>query len=76
MHKKILLLFFFLFIIGCSNKQPVENYKYVGTINSNIYHYPDCRWAKKITEYNLITFVSVEDAKHKGYRACKVCKPK
>jgi hypothetical protein len=25
------------------------DYKYVGSANSNKYHYPDCKWAKKIS---------------------------
>ena len=49
--------------------------KYVGSINSNIYHYPSCIWAQKINPENEIWFTSVADAKVHGYRACKVCKP-
>ncbi|GEM_PF-1299982 len=48
---------------------------YVGSVNSNIYHYQSCRWAKKITPENEICFSSIADAKSKGYRACKVCHP-
>ena len=48
---------------------------YVGSAKSNIYHYSWCRWAKKISPRNLVTFRSVKDAKSQGKRACKVCKP-
>ena len=40
---------------------------FVGSINSNKYHLPDCTWAKRINEENLIWFESAEDAKSKGY---------
>lgn len=49
--------------------------KYVGSINSNIYHFPDCEWAQKINPSNQIWFTSPEEAKAKGYSPCKVCKP-
>ena len=49
--------------------------KYVGSINSNIYHYPSCKWAKKIYPQNEIWFSSPSDAKVHGYRPCKVCRP-
>ncbi len=48
---------------------------YVGSRNSNKYHYPSCRWARKIKSTNLITFSSKDDAGNKGYIPCKVCKP-
>lgn len=40
---------------------------FVGSINSNKYHLPDCQWAKRIKEENRIWFESVEDAETKGY---------
>lgn len=43
--------------------------------NSNKYHYPDCRWAKKIKPNNLVVFKSSEDAVKAGYIPCKICKP-
>ena len=51
------------------------DYKYVGSKRSNKYHYPWCRWAKKIKPYNLVTFRSAEEAQEAGYIPCKVCKP-
>ena len=54
---------------------PPEIDKYVGSVNSDIYHYPNCRWAKKIKPENEIWFDSAKDAKIHGYRPCKVCKP-
>ncbi|MHC1631792.1 MAG: Ada metal-binding domain-containing protein [Methanotrichaceae archaeon] len=48
---------------------------YVGSINSNKYHYPDCRYAQKIKPENRIWFADSEDARAQGYVPCKVCKP-
>jgi hypothetical protein len=50
------------------------DYKYVGSKRSNKYHYPSCRWAKKIKPYNLVTFQSVKEAQEAGYVPCKVCR--
>lgn len=49
--------------------------KFVGSIESDKYHYPDCRWAKKINPENEVWFTSSEDARSKGYVACGVCHP-
>ena len=51
------------------------DYQFVGSKNSNKYHYTSCRWAQKIYSENLVTFESVKDAKNNNYVACKVCKP-
>ena len=48
---------------------------FVGSKNSDVYHYPDCYWAGKIKPENLVYFDTAEDAINAGYRPCKVCKP-
>ena len=48
---------------------------YVGSKNSDVYHYPDCRYAKNIKSGNMIYFDTPEDAVGAGYHSCKVCKP-
>lgn len=48
---------------------------FVGSKNSNVYHYPSCGSAKSIKPENLVTFSSVEEAKNAGYRPCKKCNP-
>ena len=48
---------------------------FVGSVNSNVYHYPSCTYARRIKPDNLITFSSAKDAVNEGYRPCKVCKP-
>jgi endonuclease YncB( thermonuclease family) len=49
--------------------------KYVGSIESDKYHYPSCRWAEKILKENEIWFDTIEEAKEQGYQPCGVCKP-
>ncbi len=51
-----------------------SNY-YVASKKSDVFHYPDCIWAKKISPYNLIKFPTREDALNSGRRPCKVCNP-
>lgn len=48
---------------------------FVGSKNSDVYHYPSCGSAKTIKPGNLVTFSSVEEAKSAGYRPCKKCNP-
>ncbi len=48
---------------------------FVGSTESNKYHYPSCRWAEKIKPEHEIWFSSSQDAQNHGYVACKVCKP-
>lgn len=48
---------------------------YVGSLDSDKYHYPTCRWAEKITYENLIGFDSEQEAISKGYSPCGTCKP-
>lgn len=49
--------------------------EYVGSVNSNKYHIPECKWAQEILPSNQIWFSSREEAVTKGYIPCKVCKP-
>jgi hypothetical protein len=55
----------------------VQSYagSFVGSKNSNVYHYPSCTSAATIKSSNLVTFATVEDACARGYRPCKVCNP-
>jgi micrococcal nuclease len=48
---------------------------YVGSKNSDKYHYPDCEWAQKILPENQVWFSSANDAITQGYQPCKVCHP-
>jgi len=50
--------------------------KYVGSIDSNKYHYPTCRLAERILKENEIWFDTVEEAEELGYEPCGICNPK
>ncbi len=57
--------------VGMSQESTV----YVGSKNSTKYHYTWCKWAKKISPRNRVTFKSAKEAQDSGYVPCKVCKP-
>jgi len=48
---------------------------FVGSTESDKYHYPSCRWAKKILSQNEIWFSSSAEARAVGYVPCGVCHP-
>lgn len=48
---------------------------YVGSVDSDKYHIPGCRFAEKILPENEIWFDTVEEAQAAGYTACGVCHP-
>ncbi len=82
MRKKLLrvigvtVLILILCSCGSSDGEVLfEEENYVGSINSDIYHYPECKWANKIKEYNEVWFSSIEDAENEGYRSCHTCNP-
>lgn len=49
--------------------------QFVGSTKSDKYHYPSCRWTKKILPENEIWFSSSEEARAAGYVPCGVCHP-
>lgn len=49
---------------------------YVGSVDSDKYHNPSCRFAKEILPGNEIWFDSIEDAQNSGYSPCGGCHPK
>lgn len=61
--------------VQTGNGQVKTTGKYVGSMKSDKYHYPDCRWAKEISAENQIWFTDVKEAKEKGYKPCGVCNP-
>lgn len=48
---------------------------YVGSVNSNKFHYTYCRYADRIYESNKIYFSSRDEAINSGYVPYKVCCP-
>jgi len=57
------------------NQNPPTSQRFVGSINSDVYHYPSCHYVDRIKAGNKIWFTSSADARAQGYRPCKVCKP-
>ncbi len=55
--------------------KPAVSVKYIGSTESDKYHYPSCRYAEKIKPENRIEFNSVAEAQAAGYVPCGVCKP-
>lgn len=56
-------------------RNEVAEYAYVASVNSEVFHRPDCEWAKKISPRNLVGFKTREDVIKSGRRPCKVCRP-
>lgn len=54
---------------------PANTGSYVGSIKSNKYHFPSCRYAKSILPENQIWFANAAEAQAAGYVPCGVCKP-
>lgn len=55
---------------------PTNTRAYVGSTDSDKFHYESCRWAEKILAVNLLTFDSIDNAKARGYVACGTCNPR
>ena len=49
--------------------------RYVGSITSNKYHYPGCKWAAQIMPHKLLNFSTTEEARKRGYIPCPTCRP-
>ena len=52
------------------SKEQSEEKKFVGSINSNKYHWPNCSFGARISEENQIWFSSEEEAENAGYIKC------
>lgn len=50
-------------------------YQYVASKKSRIFHKPDCVGASRISQNNLVTYNSREEAVNDKKRPCKRCKP-
>lgn len=60
---------------GSNTGTDQQTRQFVGSMNSNVYHYPSCTWAQKVKVSNQIWFSSSQDARNHGYRPCEVCHP-
>jgi len=48
---------------------------FVGSKNSDVYHYPWCASAKRIKSSNKVTFSTSAEARARGYHPCSKCHP-
>ena len=48
---------------------------FVGSIHSDVYHYPSCYHVQAIKPANLRWFSTSEEARAAGYRPCLDCNP-
>jgi len=60
---------------GSDVKPSVAEYEYVASKNSEVFHRPDCRFARIISPDNLVGYSSRDEAISAGKRPCKTCKP-
>jgi len=54
---------------------PNKGVRFIGSDSTHIYCYPSCRNAKRVTDAHRVPLHSSDEARHAGYRACKVCRP-
>jgi hypothetical protein len=65
-------------VATASDPKPVQEkpqVHYVGSVTSNKYHHPDCKWAAQIKPEKLVTFSSVTEARKRGHIPCPTCGP-
>jgi hypothetical protein len=60
---------------GPNVKTSAAEYKYVTSKNSEVFHRPDCRFARIISPDNLVGYSDRDEAISAGKRPCKTCKP-
>lgn len=56
-------------------REKLMQYNYVGSSESDRYHYPRCRWTDKINDSNLVYFDTEDEAIAAGYISCGTCNP-
>lgn len=56
-------------------QDPAAKGAFVGSVKSDKYHRPGCRWAERIAPANEIWFASVAEARAQGYKPCGTCRP-
>jgi flagellar biosynthesis protein FlhF len=56
--------------MGKAGEQPFTANK-----NSDVYHYLDCKWAKKIRPDHVVKFTSAKDAESQNFLPCRSCNP-
>jgi len=52
-----------------------EGVRFIGSKTTRIFCFPTCRDARRIREENRVPFHEAGEAKHKGFRPCRHCRP-
>jgi len=53
----------------------VAEYAYVAYAQREVFHRPDCKWAKRVSPQNMVRFKTREDAMESRRRPCNFCRP-
>jgi hypothetical protein len=61
--------------ISTPQEKKTPQVEYVGSRNSNKYHYRSCKWTRYIPPNNERVFHSVAEAQKAGYIRCPTCRP-
>lgn len=75
MKKTVLLVLVVILLAPILVESANAQYLFVGSKESDVYHYPSCSAAQNIKPENLVRFVDAQDAVNRGYRPCKICNP-
>lgn len=54
---------------------PAAGVRFIGSDTTNIYCYPTCRNARRVTPRHRVLLRSADEARRAGHRPCKVCRP-
>ena len=52
-----------------------EGVRFIGSKTTKVFCFPTCRGARRIQEENRVPFHEADEAKHKGFRPCRLCQP-
>lgn len=52
-----------------------QHVQFFGSDTTNVFCFPTCRHARRVSPQHHVTFSSAREAVAKGYRPCKVCRP-
>jgi hypothetical protein len=50
-------------------------FQFIGSKQSDVYHYPSCFYVSNIKEENKVFFEDAQDAVDQGYHPCSICDP-
>lgn len=69
-----LLIVFVLILSSIMIASTNQSYRFVGSRNSDVYHYEHCSYVKRILIEDRVYFATRDSAKAMGYRGCRLCK--